>query len=69
MKNNVLKFLPKFANRSINNFLLIKKVHVYIIDFKYQGNYFAKKLIPMNNINMHLNNTTNYLTTNIRTML
>ncbi len=33
LKHNILKFLPKFANRNINNFLLIIKVHVYIIDF------------------------------------
>jgi len=59
IKNNILKFLPKFANRKINNFLLTIKVHVYIIDSWYQGNYCAKKLIPMNNINMHLNNTIN----------
>jgi hypothetical protein len=33
IKNNILKFIPKFANRNINNFLLIMEVHVYIIDF------------------------------------
>jgi hypothetical protein len=32
IENNILKFLPKFANRNINNFLLIIEVYVYIID-------------------------------------
>jgi hypothetical protein len=50
-------------------FLLIIEIHVYIIDYWYQGNYCAKKFNPMNNINMHLNNITDYLTTNIETML
>jgi hypothetical protein len=54
---------------NINNFLLIIEVHVYVIDFQYQGNYCAKKFRPMNNNNMHINNITNYLTTNIKSML
>jgi hypothetical protein len=33
IKDNTLKFLPKFANKNINNFLLIIEVHVYMIDY------------------------------------
>ncbi len=69
LKNSILKFLPKFANMNINNYLLIIKVHVHVIDFQYQGNYCAKKFSQMNNINMHVKNTTNCLTTNIKSML
>jgi hypothetical protein len=32
LKNNILKFLPKFANKNIKNVLLIIEVHVYIVD-------------------------------------
>jgi hypothetical protein len=32
LKDNILKFLPKFVNRNINNFVLIIEIHVYIID-------------------------------------
>jgi hypothetical protein len=32
IKNNILKFLPKFTNKNINDFLLVIEVHVYIVD-------------------------------------
>ncbi len=34
-------------------FVLITEIHVYIIDYYYQGNYCAKKFNPMININIH----------------
>jgi hypothetical protein len=35
IKNDILKFLPEFANRNINKVLLTIEVHVYIIDYQY----------------------------------
>ncbi len=35
-------------------FVLITEIHVYIIDYYYQGNYCANKFNPMINVNIHV---------------